>query len=295
MKKLIALVLTAVMLCAAAGAPAEEGQIAPLYATVGEALEASDDGRVIAGGVRGDYYAVVTQKDGKYYRSVAYYDETLYELEEATNSLDTEAEDFFEKLEAAMDAVDEYRNTLPVAYSEAFTAQPLSGEEMASELGKTLSQLAEEGFEIGSNGTQGDEGDEIIIVYSLRYGVFDYYCVVDADFDQYMAAQENDTEGDLVVKDMSLAGITEWGFEKRFHTDGTVEEPEDPLAELGVIMTELGDLIERARAGEEVDITGLAETLKAQYPKAAGMIDMYVTLYETVGADSLATMMTPAE
>ena len=239
MKKLIALAMVVVMLFTALGVLAEEGQMAPLYATVGEALEDSAEGRVVAGSIPGEYYAVVTQKDGKYYRSVAIYDEKLNELNEALENLDYEAEDFFEKHEAAMQAVDDYLKTLPIAYSEVFTAQPLTDEEMASMQGKSLSQLTEEGFEIGSSGTEPSEDEkETLIVYSLRYGVYDYNCVVDADFDQYIAAQDNGAEGDLVVKSMSLAGITEWGFEKRFHTDGTVDEPKDPSAEFSEIMAD---------------------------------------------------------
>jgi hypothetical protein len=296
MKKLIALVMVVVMLFTALGVLAEEGQMAPLYATVGEALEDSAEDRVVAGGVPGEYYAVVTQKDGKYYRSVAICDEKLNELNEALENLDYEAEDFFEKHDAAMQAVDDYLKTLPIAYSEVFTAQPLTDEEMASMQGKSLSQLTEEGFEIGSNGTEpGEDEEEILIVYSLRYGVYDYNCVVDADFDQYIAAQDNGAEGDLVVKSMSLAGITEWGFEKRFHTDGTVDEPKDPFAEFSEITAEMLTFFEKIQAGEEIDIQDYADTLKAKYPDYAEMIDMYITMYQTYGAEGFASMMNPAE
>lgn len=296
MKKLIALAMVVVMLFTALGVLAEEGQMAPLYATVGEALEDSAEDRVVAGGVPGEYYAVVTQKDGKYYRSVAICDEKLNELNEALENLDYEAEDFFEKHEAAMQAVDDYLKTLPIAYSEVFTAQPLTDEEMASMQGKSLSQLTEEGFEIGSNGTEPSEDEEeILIVYSLRYGVYDYNCVVDADFDQYIAAQDNGAEGDLVVKSMSLAGITEWGFEKRFHTDGTVDEPKDPFAEFSEIMAEMLTFFEKIQAGEEIDIQDYADTLKAKYPDYAEMIDVYITMYQTYGAEGFASMMNPAE
>lgn len=296
MKKLIALAMVVVMLFTALGVLAEEGQMAPLYATVGEALEDSAEGRVVAGGIPGEYYAVVTQKDGKYYRSVAIFDEKLNELNEALENLDYEAEDFFEKHEAAMQAVDDYLKTLPIAYSEVFTAQPLTDEEMASMQGKSLSQLTEEGFEIGSNGTEPSEDEEeILIVYSLRYGVYDYNCVVDADFDQYIAAQDNGAEGDLVVKSMSLAGITEWGFEKRFHTDGTVDEPKDPFADFSEIMAEMLTFFEKIQAGEEIDIQDYADTLKAKYPDYAEMIDVYITMYQTYGAEGFASMMNPAE
>ena len=296
MKKLIALAMVVVMLFIALGGLAEEGQMAPLYATVGEALEDSAEGRVVAGGIPGEYYAVVTQKDGKYYRSVAIFDEKLNELNEALENLDYEAEDFFEKHEAAMQAVDDYLKTLPIAYSEVFTAQPLTDEEMASMQGKSLSQLTEEGFEIGGSSTEPSEDEEeILIVYSLRYGVYDYNCVVDADFDQYSAAQDNGAEGDLVVKSMSLAGITEWGFEKRFHTDGTVDEPKDPLAEFSEIMAEMMTFFEKIQAGEEIDIQDYADTLKAKYPDYAEMIDVYITMYQTYGAEGFASMMNPAE
>ena len=132
-------------------------------------------------------------------------------------------------------------------------------------------------------------------MYTLRYGVYDYNCVVDADFDQYIAAGENDTEGDLVVKSMTLAGITEWGFEKRFHTDGTVDEPEDPFAEFGQIMTEVMTFIENAQKGVEADFEGFIETLKADHPEFADLIDMYLTLYQTYGIEGLASMMNFAE
>ena len=294
MKKLIVWIMAAVIALAASAAPAEEGRPAPLYATVGEAMEAAGD-RAVMGGIPGEYYAVVTQKDGKYYRSVAEWDEKLNELYETLNSLDYEAEDFFEKHEAASRAVDDYLKTMPIAYSEMFTAEPLSDAEMTARCGKTLTQLTEEGFEIGSNGTEPGEGDEPIIVYTLRYGVYDYSCVVDADLDRYTAAQDAGTEGELVVKSMALAGITEWCFDQRFHTDGTVEEEKDPFAEMNGILSELGEALGKLQAGEEVDLAGVADALKEKYPDYAEMIDMYVKLYQTYGLEGLMSMMNSAE
>ena len=295
MEKLIVLALAAVLLFTVSGVLAEEGAGAPLYATVGEAMEDSAEGRVVSGGVHGEYIAVVTRRDGKYYRSVAPYDEKLNELVEALDSLDYEADDFFEKHEAAMQAVEDYEKTLPIAYSEVFTAEPLTDAEMASMCGKTLAQLTEEGFEIGSNGTEPGEGDDPIIVFSLRFGVYDYNCTVDADFDRYVDAQDNGTEGELVVKDVALAGITEWGYNRMFHTDGTVEEPEDPFAGYGEILTEMTAFLEKVQAGEKLDIGELAAALKEKFPDYADTIDMYVTLYRTLGADGLASMLAPAE
>lgn len=298
MKRIIALIAALAMLIAVAGTlaeAAEAGRMAPLYATVGEAMAACDESRRIAGGVRGEYFAVVTEKDGKYYRSVALYDEKLAELEAAVDSLDYEAADFFEKHEAAMNAMEEYLKTLPIAYSEEFTAQPLTEAEMAAMVGKTLGQLTEEGFEIGSYGTEPGEGEEPNIVFSMRYGVYDYSCLADTDFDSFMTAQDNDTISELKVKAVTLAGITEWGYEKRFHTDGTVEEQEDPFAAFGEIMTEILGLAEKAKAGEEINLEEFAAGLKEKYPDYAEMIDMYLEMYKAYGAEGFVSLMTPAE
>ena len=295
MKKRMVIIIAAVLLFVTLGSLAEEGQGAPLYATVGEAMEDDTEGRVISGGVPGDYYAVVNRKNGNYYRSVALWDDKLTELNNVVDTLDYEAPDFFEKHEAAMQAVDDYLNTLPIAYSEMFTAPTLTEEEMAAMRGKTLTQLTGEGFEIGSNGTEPGEGDEMLIVYSMRYGVYDYFCQVDADFDRYMDAQENGTEGDLVVTDVTLAGVTEWGADRRFHTDGTVEEPEDPFAEMSEILTEMMAFLEKAQAGEAVSIEDFAAELKEKHPDYADMIDFYVSIYQAAGAEGLASLLTPAE
>ncbi len=217
-------------------------------------------------------------------------------LRAAIEALDYEAADFFEKHEAAMTAADDYLKTLPIAYSEEFTAQPLTEEEMAAMHGKTISQLNEEGFETGSYGTEpGATEEEVLIVFSMRWGVFDYGCEVDADFDRFEEAQEQDTCGDLVVKDVKLKGITESGFDLRFHADGTVEEPEDPFAEMNEVITEIGQALEKVLAGEEVDMEAFAAELKEKYPEQAELIDMYMELYRSVGAEALAAMLTPAE
>ena len=67
MKRMIALVLSAMLLCTAFGAAAEE--LAPMYATVGDALAAAGESPIVGG--EDDYYAVVTEEAGKDYRSVA--------------------------------------------------------------------------------------------------------------------------------------------------------------------------------------------------------------------------------
>ena len=82
MKKLIAWVLAVMMMCTALGALAEEnGRTAPLYATVAEALAAAAE-KGTSGGEE-EYFAIVTEKDGTYWRSVAEMDDRAKELQQA--------------------------------------------------------------------------------------------------------------------------------------------------------------------------------------------------------------------
>ena len=224
MKKYVSLILAAIMLFIACAALAE-GQGEPLYATVGEALKAE---KVFSAGGGEDYYAVVTEKDGKYYRSVANADGKLGSLFDAA----IEAGD--ETREAAWAEYDNYLNALPIAYSEEFTAVPMTQEETdAAFVGKTIGELEEAGYVAETQGTEsGATEDEIIVVYTFRKGLFIYACVVDVDFDTYFKILDDEPEKEaaLKVKSASLAGLSNESYDKRFHTDGAVDEPEDPFA-----------------------------------------------------------------
>ena len=123
MKRILALVLAVMMLGTACCALAEEAQGAPMYATYGDAMDAArkaagEEGNIVAGSFNGEYAAVITEEDGKYFRHVADYDEKLKEMEEARDALDYEADNFWERWEAANAEVDEYMRTLPIVYSE---------------------------------------------------------------------------------------------------------------------------------------------------------------------------------
>ena len=60
-------------------------------------------------------------------------------------------------------------------------------------------------------------------------------------------------------------------------------------------MTEVMTFIENAQKGVEADFEGFIETLKADHPEFADLIDMYLTLYQTYGIEGLASMMNFAE
>lgn len=285
MKKLIAWVLAVMMMCTALGALAEEnGRTAPLYATVAEALAAAAE-KGTSGGEE-DYFAVVTEKDGTYWRSVAEMDDRAKELQQAIWNAEPD------QIEAAFAASSEYLNSLPIAYSEAFTVVPMTQAEMDALVGKTLGELREMGYDDRQSGSDTD-GTE----YVMRNGLYDYACLVDADLDAYEKAQEDpsDCGKDFVVKSVKFQDITAEACLLRYHTDGTVEEAPDPFAEFAEVLTAIQEMIEAARNGEKVDVEAFGNMLKEKYPDQADSIDMYVQLFQMLGADALAAMLTPAE
>ena len=289
MKKTIALMLALLMLCTASVALAEEdGKLAPLFATVGDALAAAGE-TPIAGGEE-DYYAVITEQDGKYYRSVAELDDKAKALEQAILEAD------IDHLEAAFAARDEYLKTLPIAYSEMFTVEPMTEAEMDDLVGQTIGELREAGYEDRESGTDGDENEELVIAYVLRNGYFEYRCVVDADFETYEKAQAGELDdGDFVVQAVQVRGMTGDACFKRYHTDGTIEEPEDPFAGLEELTAEVLDMLQMVLAGEQVDVEAFFTELKTQYPNLVDSIDFYWEMYKLVGLEQLTAMLTPAE
>lgn len=289
MKKTIALMLALLMLCTASVALAEEdGKLEPLFPTVGDALAAAGENPIA--GSEEDYYAVITEQDGKYYRSVAELDDKAKALEQAILEAD------IDHLEAAFAARDEYLKTLPIAYSEMFTVEPMTEAEMDDLVGQTIGELREAGYEDRESGTDGDENEELVIAYVLRNGYFEYRCVVDADFETYEKAQAGELDdGDFVVQAVQVRGMTGDACFKRYHTDGTIEEPEDPFAGLEELTAEVLDMLQMVLAGEQVDVEAFFTELKTQYPNLVDSIDFYWEMYKLVGLEQLTAMLTPAE
>lgn len=274
MKKLIALMMAGIMLFIACGALAEgqaETQGKPLYATVGDALKAE---KCYSAGGGEDYFAVVTEEDGRFYRSVAYTDEKLNELREAYIAAEGEA------WEAARTEYENYQDSLPIAYTEEFTAVPMNQEEMdAAFVGKTVGELEEEGYNLQEQGTRsGETEDEIIIGYSFGKGLFVYACELDVDFDTYFKVMEesSDQDKEFKVKKVAFGGLSFDSYDKRFHTDGTIEPQEDPFA----VMMAAEELAKQFTSEDgTIDLVGLEAALKEQFPdkedEIAGIILMY--------------------
>lgn len=297
--------LAVMMLGTACCTLAEEAQGAPMYGSVGDAMDAAraavgEEGNIVAGSMIGEYVAVVTEENGKYYRHVADYDEKLSELEAARDALDNNADDYWKKWDAYYAESEAYMRTLPIAYSEVFTAEPLAQADLDALAGKTVAELAETGYETEMSGTEGEE-----IVYTMRNGIFSYDFALDADEEAYNAAAENGTDGDLAVKSGKLAGISDSAWDKRFHTDGTVEEEQaidfmsEMPPEVTAIMSMIMEIVEAARNGEEVDIDMLFDTIEEQFPDKKEEIEasreMVKQMIETYGMEGLAQTFAPAE
>ena len=138
----------------------------------------------------------------------------------------------------------------------------MSQMEMDALVGKTIGELREAGYDDSESGTEGDD-----IVYVMRNGLFEYSCIVDADFDAYEKAQEEWPDGgnDFVIKSVSFHGITSEAIFKRYHTDGSVEEDPDPFEGYAELMTDVQQMIDSVQNGEEVNIDEYFSGLKDKY------------------------------
>lgn len=271
MKKILAMILAMAMLCAVCCALAEETNQS-LFATVGEAIDASAETPMQGGDA--EHYIVTLEKDGKYLRVVADLDDSTRALGDAIGTTD----DFEAELAAYEAAV----RALPVTYVEEFAMQPKAQEELDALVGKTVQELEDAGFYTTSSGTEGEA-----IVFSMADGIFEYDFEVEADFDEYTRRQETDDFGTLVTKSAKFRGLSMLSLELRFHADGTVEEQEDPFAAFSDMMQAISDAVETAKNGGEVDVDAVVNALTAQFPEEEAniraMVEMILLMGNTEG------------
>lgn len=139
----------------------------------------------------------------------------------------------------------------------------------------------------------------------MRSGVFEYDFTVDADFEAYEKALEDGSDGAFVVTGVKFGGITYAAYEKRFHTDGTVEEEQsfdfiDAMPpEAAAIMEAIGEMAEAAKNGEQIDVDKLIDVIEEQFPDKKDTIEPYreiiKMLVEQYGAEGLEQLFAPAE
>ena len=237
------------------------------FATIGDAMKA-EGFTGIAGGDN-EHYVAVVEMDGAYLRVVANVDDEARRLGEATlDYMDADT------LEAAFAAYNAYIETLPIAYEEEITVQPLSQEELDALAGKTLLEVEEAGYESSDS----HMGEDAAAIYTVCYGLFEYDLLLNENYTEYMEHNDNGFIGDLTVKSASFAGISRNAAELRYHADGTYDEENDPWAEFNGIM----ELITNALSSEnpEEAIQALIEAMPEQAEEIQLLVEMFSTMSE---------------
>ncbi|MBR3740383.1 MAG: hypothetical protein IKN04_07960 [Clostridia bacterium] len=221
------------------------------FATIGDAMNA--EGYTGIAGGDDEHYVAVVELDGAYLRVVAKVDDEARRLGDATlDYVDADT------LEAAFAAYNAYIETLPIAYEEEITAQPLTQEELDALAGKTLLELEEAGYESSSS----HMGEDDAAIYTVSYGLFEYDLLLNGTYTEYMEHNDSGYIGDLTVKSAALAGISRNAVEMRYHADGTYDEENDSWAEFNGIM----EMITNALSSEnpEEAIQALIEAMPEQ-------------------------------
>ena len=266
MKKTLAILLSLMLACAALGAAAEGAQTpaaaepaeaeapavteapvqpaeaAPLFATVGEALE---KGEATGSGTTfndGQFVTVVRYKD-RFIRVVASMDkETMAQLEALFASED------YENMAAKQDALFAPR---PVLYTEDLTDAALSQAELDALAGKSVAELTAQGFELTSTGTTEDETGAYVTC-GMIYGLFEYAFVMNESAQAYDQLIDSGNYDPLTVR--SCTGVTDASYnatDLSWHADGTyvASQPGDePFSSLLAGLS--GFLNQAAQTGE---------------------------------------------
>lgn len=271
MKKLIAIILALILTlgCAAlaeeASVPAGAGALS--FATVGEAMNAEGFTGIAGGDDR--HCVVAVERDGSYFRLVADMDEESIRLYEATlDYVDADT------LEAAFDAYNAYRDTLPFTYEEEITAPRLPREELDALIGKTLLEVEEAGYEFSSF-DQGENGEAI---YTICSGLYDYGLLLNETYAEYMEHDENGYIGDLTVRSAGFSGLSRNVTDLHYHADGTVDETDDPWAEYNRIMGLITDAL--SSENPEEAIQALTEAMPEHAEEIRLFVDIFTAMSE---------------
>ena len=266
MKKTLAILLSLMLACAALGAaaegaqtpaaaepaeaeapavteaPAQPAEAAPLFATVGEAME---KGEATGSGTtfNDEQFVTVVRYNDRFIRVVASMDkETMAQLEALFASED------YENMAAKQDALFAPR---PVLYTDDLTDAALSQAELDALAGKSVAELTAQGFELTSTGTTEDETGAYITC-GMIYGLFEYAFVMNESAQAYDQLIDSGNYDPLTVR--SSMGVTDASYnatDLSWHADGTyvASQPGDePFSSLLAGLS--GFLNQAAQTGE---------------------------------------------
>ncbi len=168
-------------------------------------------GEFVSVGVDLDYLTVVTEKNGKYIRTVTLPDDHARELYMAAMGAEDSGQ--------AFETYRTYAWSLPVAYTEELTAKPKEQAELDALDGKTVGQLLEEGYSFYGIGG----GENLPTTVTLSYGLFSYEFETDASFEQYHDGEGWDGMEEMKVKGGRLSGFSSLATNPDYLADGTYE------------------------------------------------------------------------
>ena len=241
--------------CEICGAPSRQEE-APLFLSFRDVVNAAGENAAVGGEI--DYLAVVTEKDGRYYRTVTILDDRAKELYTAA----MEAEDS----DTGFEAFHTYAWSLPVCYTEEITEKPKDQAELDSQNGKTVDELLKEGYLFYAIGG----GENLPTVVDLSSGLFVYEFEADASFEQYRENVGWDGVESIKVKNGQLLTYLSLATSLDYLADGTYQPQAVPhiTAEEDAIADSVPPLEEYSRKAWPLTAEGysdLQHNLDARY------------------------------
>ena len=235
MKKMI-LVLAVVIVLFSAAVLAEDLSDPFRFATFGEAVEAAnetaEEGDSPYGSDSKGYCVALIERDGRFFRSVAFLDDYGKELYAAYLDASEKAGKMAMEEYRTLDA---YLMTLPVQYTEELTILPLPQEELDAMAGKTLGDvmLLPRGMQLCDYPDDAEAGKDI--VFRMMKGFCEYDLVIDEPAEVYQklrAADRSDPYTDmslnnylgLTVREVKYARPSRNVLNLDYLADGTLKQ-----------------------------------------------------------------------
>ena len=294
MKKLIS-VLVLVTVLFSAGALAEElrDRTDPFrFSAFKEAAYASDGAETVFTIVSGEgYAAALIKKDGHIYRAFADFDERAEKLCDALRSAGAIDDGGFPTEEWS--SLQEYIMTLPVQCTEELTIVPFSQEELDAMVGKTITEVMSEPWDMGMMHYPENPGAGKDIVFPMVKGFCEYEMVINEPFEAYQERQARDhfdpvtmlslrNYEDLTVRSVKYTGISTNTLELRYLADGTWANADEQEPVDWDLMLEIADTLvaawENAEPDEKTKEDMIAK-LTEEHPEAGEMIRQIVLSY----------------
>ena len=248
---------------------------AVLSMTEGDAFTASDG-----------YAVAVIQRNGRFFRVVASFDEYAEELYTAYIKDGNYPLDKYRALSG-------YVETLPVLYTEELTVVPFSQDELDAMAGKTIEEAMSEPWELLMYNYPEDVEAGKDIVFPMVKGFCEYDLVINESFDVYQERRAGDRYDpvtimslrnylDLTVRYVKYTGIfTSHALNLNYQADGTLKLDNEPFPEdynfdrmekIADYLTAVWKNTEPDQAAKEAMIAELT----AEHPDAAVMIRQIV-------------------